>query len=131
MMIPVDEPTSYIVPGNDLESPGAKISVLSLGSEPYVVPAAATSMTVTSKSTISLEQHPIEDPSTEGSSSADDDIANAKIVSIEPVSPTKASNTDPLLTRLRKNLHKRRGLEPQTDIDPIITVGNGRTRLDP
>lgn len=131
MMIPVDEPTSYIVPGNDLESPGAKISVLSLGSEPYEVPAAATSMTVTSKSTASLEQHPIEDPSTEGSSSADDDITNAKIVSIEPVSPTKASNTDPLLTRLRKNLHKRRGLEPQTDIDPIISVGNGRTRLDP
>ncbi len=132
-MIPVDEPTSYIVPGNDLESPGAKISVLSLGSDDYVVPAATTSATVTSKTTAtgSLEQHPIEDPSTEGSSSADDEVANSKIVSIAPLSPSKSTNTDPLLTRLRKNLHKRRGLEPQTDIDPIITVGNGRTRLDP
>ena len=132
-MIPVDEPTSYIVPGNDLESPGAKISVLSLGSDDYVVPAATTSATVTSKTTatVSLQQHPIEDPSTEGSSSADDEVANSKILSIAPLSPSKSSNADPLLTRLRKNLHKRRGLEPQTDVDPIITVGNGRTRLDP
>jgi hypothetical protein len=138
MMIPVDEPTSYIVPGNDLESPGAKISVLSLGSEPhYMIPPAATSATDTSKSTTSgnmTEQHPVtEDPSTEGSSSAEDEVANAKIVSIAPVSPTKSTitTTDPLLSRLRKNLHKRRGLEPQTDVDPIITVGNGRTQLEP
>ena len=133
MMIPVEEPASYIVPGNDLESPGAKISVLSLGSEPYVIPAAATSATVTSKTTVSmLEQHPVEDPSTEGSSSADDEVAHSKIISIAPVSPTKSTtNGDPLLTRLRKNIHKRRGLEPQTDVDPIIAVGIGRTRLDP
>jgi hypothetical protein len=137
MVTPIETPNesaSIIVNGNDLESPGAKISVLSLGSEQYTIPPAVTNTSSAIKTSTTMEQHPIEDPSTEGSSSAEDET-NTKIVSISPTATTKTS-TDPLLVRLRRNFHPRsptqkRGMDPQTDVDPIIAVGTSRTRLDP
>jgi hypothetical protein len=127
-----DSNDSIIVHGKNLESPGAKISVLSLGSEHYTIPPADANTSSNFKSNSVVEQHPIEDPSTEGSSSAEDET-NAKIVSI---SPSTKVPTDPLLARLCRNFHHRaspqkRGIDPQTDVDPIIDVGATRTRLDP
>jgi hypothetical protein len=103
--------TSLVPP--EVKTSGAKISVVSLSND---VPSHTS--TTETKEVVP----PIEDPSTEGSSSAEDET-NVK--------------SDPLLVRLRKNLQQsrahanRRGLDPQTEVDPVIVVGNGRARLDP